>query len=193
MIQRQFNRIGSPLRQENPGRRYIRLHPFPIAFRKRKRNQPSSLFFVIVIALVAALFSTQTSSADQGLLRGPGKAVHVKTDAKGPAAGTQGILEEVTAAPVLFYQRFLSRHWGRRCGYYPSCSNYALLAIRKHGAIIGSVITFDRLQHEADEPRTSPPILTGGQIKVYDPLENNDYWWYIRPGSEWIAPTDKGK
>jgi hypothetical protein len=102
-------------------------------------------------------------------------------------------MEEIAAAPVLFYQHYLSHQWGQRCAYYPSCSNYALLAIRKHGAVIGTVITFDRLQHEANEARTSSLILTGGQIKVYDPLENNDYWWYMTLGSEPIAPADKAK
>jgi len=151
------------------------------------------LFLVIVITLAAALLWAQNSPADESLLRGPGKTVRARANVAEPAAGKQGILEKIAAAPVLFYQHFLSNHWGQRCAYYPSCSNYALLAIRKHGAVIGTVITFDRLQHEANEARTSPLILTGGQIKVYDPLENNDYWWYMNPGSEPIAPADTEK
>jgi hypothetical protein len=128
--------------------------------------------------LFFTLLWTQTSSAENPLLRGPRKVVRSNAEAPKPVDGKQGLLEEIAAAPVLFYQRFLGPHWGWRCAYHPSCSNYSLLAIRKHGALVGSVMTFDRLQHEADEARYSPLILTGGQIKVYDPLGNNDFWWH---------------
>jgi hypothetical protein len=191
MNQRHLSPTALQFHQKNPGRRDNRIFPFAPPCQEGGRNLPSRLFFVI-ITLAVALFWIQSSPADEGLLRGPGKTVRERETATEPA-GTQGILEEIAAAPVLFYQHFLSRQWGRRCAYYPSCSNYALLAIRKHGAVIGTVITFDRLQHEANEGRTSPLILTGGQIKVYDPLENNDYWWYMTPGSESIAPADKEK
>ena len=131
-----------------------------------------------VLFLVASLLWMQTAQADEGLLRGPRKNVRTGAEAAAPAAAQPGITEKIAAAPVLFYQRFLGSSWGHRCPSYPSCSNYALLAIRKHGAFLGSVMTFDRLQHEAEEVRYSPQILAGGTIKVYDPLENNDYWWY---------------
>jgi len=121
----------------------------------------------------------QTSSAENPLLRGPRKAVRSNAEVREPADGTQEFLEKIATAPILFYQRFLNPHLGRRCAYHPSCSNYSLLAIRKHGALVGSVMTFDRLQHEADEAGYSPMILTGRQIKFYDPLENNDYWWHM--------------
>ncbi len=91
-----------------------------------------------------------------------------------------------------FYQRFLGSSWGRRCAYYPSCSNYFLLAIRKHGAVVGAIMALDRLQHEANEGRYSPLILTGGEIKVYDPLENNDYWWYRMLAKE-AAPVSAAR
>ena len=129
--------------------------------------------------LFFTLLWTQTSSAENPLLRGPRKAVRSNVEAQKPADGKQGLLEKIASAPVLFYQRFVGPHLGQRCVYHPSCSNYSLLAIRKHGALVGSVMTFDRLQHEADEARYSPLILTGGQIKVYDPPENNDYWWHV--------------
>jgi putative component of membrane protein insertase Oxa1/YidC/SpoIIIJ protein YidD len=128
--------------------------------------------------LFVSLLWTQTASAENPLLRGPRKAVRSNTEASEQMDGNHGLLEKIVAAPVLFYQRFLGPHWGRRCAYYPSCSNYSLLAMRKHGVLVGSVMTFDRLQHEANEAGYSPLILTGGHIKVYDPVENNDYWWH---------------
>ena len=193
MNQRHLGRTSFHLYQENTGRRAIRIFPYANPFRRRGRNQPFRLLFVIVITLAASLFWIQNSAADEGLLRGPGKTVRTRAIATGPTAGPQGIPEVIAAAPVFFYQHYLSHLWGQSCAYYPSCSNYALLAIRKHGALIGAMITFDRLQHEANEGRTSPLMLTGGQIKVYDPLENNDYWWYMKPRSEPIEPADTKK
>lgn len=139
--------------------------------------------------LLASLLFAQTVLADENLLRGPRKFVRPTIQAAEPAAGKQGISEEIAAAPVRFYQRFLGAHWGRRCAYYPSCSNYSLLAIRKHGALIGLIMTFDRLQHESNEVIYSPLIRTGNEIRVYDPLENNDHWWYTSVRSDPAAPA----
>jgi hypothetical protein len=40
------------------------------------------------------------------------------------------------------------------------------------------MMTCDRLLHEADEMRRVPAILVGDHYRFYDPLENNDFWWY---------------
>jgi hypothetical protein len=142
-----------------------------------------------MLFLVASLLWIQAAQADEGLLRGPRKIIRTGAEVADPTSVHQGILENIAAGPVLFYQRFLGSSWGHRCPSYPSCSNYALLAIRKHGAFLGSIITFDRLQHEADEARYTPPVLVGGTIKIYDPLENNDYWWYTPARSEPATPA----
>ncbi|MFH1911383.1 MAG: membrane protein insertion efficiency factor YidD [Pseudomonadota bacterium] len=139
--------------------------------------------------LLASLFWVQTAFADEALLRGPRKVFRAPAASAEPSATKGGVLEGIASAPVRFYQRFLGPHWGRRCSYYPSCSNYALLAIRKHGALVGLVMTFDRLQHESNEARYSPLVQTGGEIRVYDPLENNDYWWYTSTRSQSAAPA----
>ena len=175
---------------ENPGYRDVRRLPTFVLLPRGGRNRSLHLFLAAVVISATALFWTQAGLADETLLRGPRKTIRTSVEAKEPAIGKQGILEEIASAPVLFYQHFLSHQWGQSCAYYPSCSNYALLAIRKHGALVGSMMTFDRLQHEADEARTSPQILAGGQIKVYDPLDNNDYWWYTTLYSEPASPVD---
>jgi len=177
------------LPKENRRHRDMRRLPTFVPLPRERRNRFLHLLFAAVVIPAAALFWTQATLADETLLRGPKKTIRTSVQAKEPATGRQGILEEIVAAPVLFYQHFLSHQWGRSCAYYPSCSNYALLAIRKHGALVGSLMTFDRLQHEADEAGTSSLILTGGQIKVYDPLENNDYWWYMTSHSKPASPA----
>jgi uncharacterized protein len=172
--------------QENPSK------PIPsqrfLLHRIMESRRATGLFFLIWISLTGILLWEQPTHADEALLRGPGRAARGRMEAPRPTSETQGIVEEIASAPILFYQHFLSHQWGRICAYYPSCSNFALQAIQKHGAFLGTVITFDRLQHEANEARTSTPILVDGLMKLYDPLENNDYWWYRKPAPESAVP-----
>jgi len=37
------------------------------------------------------------------------------------------------------YQRFLSPIFGRQCRFYPTCSQYFILAVEKYGVISGSL------------------------------------------------------
>ena len=156
--------------------------------RREVRRLPFAAISLCALFFAASLLWIPTAQADEGLLRGPRRIARAGAEAVKPAAAQQGIMEKLAAAPVIFYQRFLGTAWGWRCSYHPSCSNYALLAIEKHGAFLGSIMTFDRLQHEADEVRFSPRILARGIPKVYDPLENNDYWWYRPAAPESAVP-----
>lgn len=42
--------------------------------------------------------------------------------------------------PIRIYQKFISPCFPARCRYYPSCSAYAVQAIKKHGAIKGIIL-----------------------------------------------------
>lgn len=80
---------------------------------------------------------------------------------------------------VGFYRETISRVDGDRCPSEPSCSEYSLQAFKKHGFLIGWVMTVDRLIHEGrEETKVSPFVHSGGKMKIYDPVENNDFWWY---------------
>jgi putative membrane protein insertion efficiency factor len=43
------------------------------------------------------------------------------------------------------YQLVLSPFFGQQCRFYPTCSQYAIEALQKHGAIRGSYYTVHRL------------------------------------------------
>lgn len=44
----------------------------------------------------------------------------------------------------LFYKNFVSDQDASSCSFHPSCSEYAILAIKKQGLVIGIINFFDR-------------------------------------------------
>ncbi len=90
--------------------------------------------------------------------------------------------QEAEPAPFVFpiqvFRNFISGADGDRCAMVPACSTYALEAVKKHGSIIGWVMTCDRLMRcGLDETRHTPPVRVGRRILSSDPVENNDFWW----------------
>ncbi len=60
---------------------------------------------------------------------------------------------------IRFYQRKISPLFGPQCRYYPTCSQYAVEAVEKHGVIKGSLLAIARLLR-------CNPLFPGG----YDPV-----------------------
>ena len=54
-------------------------------------------------------------------------------------------LRALAIAPIRVYQRAISPALGNRCRYYPSCSEYAVQAIRSYGILRGLVLAAWRL------------------------------------------------
>jgi putative component of membrane protein insertase Oxa1/YidC/SpoIIIJ protein YidD len=64
------------------------------------------------------------------------------------------------------------------CPMYPSCSEFSAQAIAKHGVMVGWMMTMDRLLRcGREELNLAPRVFDGGNLKAYDPVENNDFWW----------------
>ena len=76
------------------------------------------------------------------------------------------------------FSKHISAVDGDRCPSEPTCSRYSVQAFKKHGLVMGWLMTVDRLIHEADEWNFSPVKNRGGKGKIIDPVQNNDYWWY---------------
>jgi putative membrane protein insertion efficiency factor len=51
----------------------------------------------------------------------------------------------LVAAPIVVYQKAISPALPRRCKYEPTCSRYALDAIRAHGVLRGTVLAVWRV------------------------------------------------
>jgi putative membrane protein insertion efficiency factor len=50
------------------------------------------------------------------------------------------VLRGIFLAPITLYQRFISPALPARCRYYPTCSAYAVDAVRSYGVLRGSVL-----------------------------------------------------
>jgi putative membrane protein insertion efficiency factor len=55
------------------------------------------------------------------------------------------VLTALLIAPIRAYQRWISPALGPRCRYYPTCSAYAIEAIRELGPIRGLILAAWRL------------------------------------------------
>jgi putative membrane protein insertion efficiency factor len=54
-------------------------------------------------------------------------------------------LRGILVAPIRLYQRALSPALPARCKYHPSCSEYAIQAVRRYGVLRGVVLAGWRL------------------------------------------------
>ena len=75
-----------------------------------------------------------------------------------------------------FFTNVVSPVDGDRCPSYPTCAAYSKQAYQKHGAVLGTLMTVDRLFHEADEYRFSPTVEVNGVQRLYDPVSANEFW-----------------
>jgi hypothetical protein len=75
-----------------------------------------------------------------------------------------------------FFSTVISPVDGDRCPSYPTCAAYSKEAYQKHGALLGTFMTVDRLFHEADESRFSPTVVVYGVGRIYDPVSANEFW-----------------
>lgn len=82
-----------------------------------------------------------------------------------------------------FYSRHLTQVDGARCEHRPTCSRYAILSIRKHGLLVGSWLTVDRLMRtdHSSVLRFLPRRAFEGGTYFVDPVEANDFYFHRPP------------
>ena len=104
--------------------------------------------------------------------RGPGPA---------RAVARETIGRHYASLLLLFYQNVLSVVVHSRCRMLPTCSNYGIAAVRKHGPLLGIMMTVDRLVREGHEQKEVPVEIIAGRARFRDPVEANDFWWCGAP------------
>ena len=77
---------------------------------------------------------------------------------------------------LTFFSKVISPVDGDRCPSYHTCAVYSKQAYQKHGAVLGTLMTVDRLLHEADESHFSPIVEVDGVRRLYDPVSANEFW-----------------
>ncbi len=82
-----------------------------------------------------------TATPRNGRSRGPSTASRA---VRGPSTASRAA-RSVLIAPIVVYRRVLSPALPRRCKYEPTCSHYAVDAIREYGILKGLVLGVWRL------------------------------------------------
>ena len=140
--------------------------------------RPLRKTIVLVLFLAFVFLAPVSTSAGEGRWEEPWpKQGAAKAGAQEVAASSPGAGQRAVQGAIRFFQGYISPVDGDRCPCYPTCSQYAIEAVKKHGALIGLVMTFDRLIHETDEIRQVPLMKIHGSYRYFDPVENNDFWW----------------
>jgi putative component of membrane protein insertase Oxa1/YidC/SpoIIIJ protein YidD len=63
------------------------------------------------------------------------------------------------------------------CPSYPSCSEYMVQSVTRFGIIPGIVLSLERMLHEMDRITSGELIMVDDQLRIFDPIENNVWWW----------------
>jgi putative component of membrane protein insertase Oxa1/YidC/SpoIIIJ protein YidD len=122
------------------------------------------IFFIILFMYCSTCFAEH-------------KATVTKMD--NPSLETTEKQADPVSYPIKFYRNYISGADGNRCPMYPSCSQYCMEALTKHGTFLGWIMCSDRLMRcGRDETKVSPQVLINGEKLSFDPVNNNDFWWH---------------
>lgn len=78
---------------------------------------------------------------------------------------------------IKFYQKGISQFLPATCRYYPTCSNYAIEALHKHGALHGGWLAVKRIVR-------CNPLYPGGFDPVPDTISKNKFWNFKKKYSD---------
>jgi putative membrane protein insertion efficiency factor len=73
-----------------------------------------------------------------------------------------------------FYQENISSHDGARCLFYPTCSQFAVQALKKYGVFIGVLMTIDRMVYREDPLSMRYYSYDGRKKRYLDPVYHNN-------------------
>ena len=80
---------------------------------------------------------------------------------------------EILVLPVRLYRLLISPLLPRACRFYPSCSAYAIEAVRRHGPVYGLALALGRLLR-------CHPLHPGGVDPVPTVGPKNEWTWIHR-------------
>lgn len=89
----------------------------------------------------------------------------------------------LTSNPFYFafrvWAELLTKIDGRRCAHRPSCSRFAIQAIRRHKIPLGIWMALSRLMRGAESSaiRGLVPVAAPGGVYLIDRIEDYTFWW----------------
>lgn len=69
------------------------------------------------------------------------------------------VLKKTVIGIIKLYQKYISKLFGIKCRFYPSCSTYAIQAVDKYGIIKGTILAIKRISK-------CHPLNVGGVDKL---------------------------
>jgi putative component of membrane protein insertase Oxa1/YidC/SpoIIIJ protein YidD len=142
------------------------------------RCQFIAALFTLVLLTCLSL-QARVASAGENPLNGPWDEAAYRPQVEGQTTAHKPHSSVPTVfftSLLTFFQKVISPVDGDRCPSYPTCAAYSKQAYQKHGAIVGTLMTIDRLIHEASEAQFSPTVEVHGVRRVYDPVSANEFW-----------------
>jgi putative component of membrane protein insertase Oxa1/YidC/SpoIIIJ protein YidD len=133
---------------------------------------------ILCLFILALLARGLPARAGEDLLHGPwdSPSYRAMVQKETEARRNTSISSPFFVSLLNFFSKVISPVDGDRCPSYPTCAAYSKEAYQKHGALVGTLMTVDRLFHEADEPRFSPTVEVHGVGRIYDPVSANELW-----------------
>ena len=96
--------------------------------------------------------------------------------AQAPAATERlGLLRNTAWLGLRAFQVLISPADGAGCTLYPSCSQYAILAIQQEGPVLGGWMALARVMRDHHDP-SDPLCRAGHRLYHYAPPQD-DTWW----------------
>jgi len=148
-------------------KRYIRSPSMTTSRRLLKQIQ------ALVLVCAALLCACPRSLSAEDRMKGPTTRAARSTS---PAVESATLPARLGMGAILLFSKVISPADGPRSPSFPTGSAYALDAFRKHGFLLGTILTADRLLHESDI-HTGLRVSMHGIARYYDPVEHNTYWW----------------
>jgi putative membrane protein insertion efficiency factor len=146
------------------------------------RNIPATKCIFCFLTLVFMLsFSPSTTAADTQWGPWDKDKIYEQTRIQSqPRQNGQTVFNKLTTFPtqliITFFQKVISPVDGPTCDFYPTCSAYARQALKKHGLFTGLTMANERANRN-HSPEGYELIFKFGRYYIYDPVENNDFWF----------------
>ena len=146
-------------------------------------NKKNKILFLLCLTSTVCFFSLKPLSNVESKEWGPwDKDSIYEIEIKEQQSNQQksNLVSKAATFPVklliTFFQKVISPVDGATCDFYPTCSAYAKQALKKHGLFLGLVMANERVMRD-HSPEGYDLIYKFDRYYIYDPVENNDFWF----------------